>query len=677
MSESRPNCQRWMWIELLGFDNAQPDYGVAAFLDNAGFVPDLLTFHLCCPDFVNMHAGMETEVVLPSDMCAYGGRGYNAERQRQEWTNWQFRGLVRELQQRGARVYCSVMDVFASHLDGQPYRSPWADSHPEIWAVRHTGEDSGSINPLKQMADGTYYEDFFVAKLREVVTDYGFDGFHGADGIAGPRRPVSQADYSDDMVGQFMEMMDVAARFTAPSGAGRDEPRRSCDGDPEHAEARAQFIWANLRHEWCEFYARRWEQFWTKLCAAMRELGKGTAFNNVWTQEPFAAYLRYGMDYRRIVRAGVDALILETVGAGNSIGAEGVPCELRADMNVMLLFMQACLPGTQLMCLNCTGDTTENWDVLNHLPPVCEREHYLLGSMFAQDASGCRHASSGPIVCLADGINEPQWRWMDRNWLVAYEQSPSKLLAPTILWSEAALETEFADYVAHRTLTRHKLCAKLMFHGAPLHCVARAEDLGTVAGPLFVPRPELLPEGELQAALAHPGMVAVMGRNEMVLPAADLTLAEGPGPELLCLRVYRPTKQVALPDLAPVPQADLADEMPDPPNYLHDLYFRPASEEFLQACAQVLTALSDVPQVINGVAEARVLAYETAPGWVRVLIGNEAYWYTQPQLDFGREIREVRIASHFPGKPIEPQGTTLATRVPPRGMVVLDVQVKT
>jgi len=663
MSESRPNCQRWMWIELLGFDNTEPDYHVGAFLDNAGFVPDVVTFHLCCPDFVNAHEGMDREIVLPPDVCAYGARSYNAERRRQEWTNWQFRGLVQELQRRGIQVYCSVMDIFVSNVDGQPRRSPWSDSHPELWAVRHTGEAAGTIGPLKRLADGTYYEDYFVAKLREVLTDYGCDGFHGADGIAGPRRPVSHADYSDDMVGQFAAMMHADVDL-------------HCDGDAERAEARARYIWAHLRREWCEFHAIRWEQLWTKICGAVHELGKRTAFNNVWTQEPFGAYLRFGVDYRRIVRAGVDALILETVGAGNSIGVEGVPVELRADMNIMLLFMKACLPDVPLTYLNCTGDTTENWDVLNHLPPACEREHYLLGSMFVQGEGGCGHAGAGPVVCLADGINEPQWRWMARNWLVAYEHTPTHLLSPTVLWSEAALETEFGDYVEHRTLTRHKLCTKLTFHGAPLHCVVRPEHLGVVTDALFVPRPELLPEAELQAVLAHPGMVVAMGRNDAPLPPADLTLAEGDGPEQLCLRVYRPAKQVALPAVTPGPQAELADERPDPPSYICDLYFRPTSEDFLRACAQALTALSDVPQVVNGVAEARVLAYETAPGWVRVLIGNEAYWYTQPQLDFGREILEVRIASHFPGKPIVPSGTTLATRVPPRGMVVLDVKLR-
>jgi len=684
MSESRPNCQRWMWIELLGFDNAQADHAVAAFLENAGFVPDVITFHLCCPDFVNMHAGMEREIALPSDMCAYGGRGYNADRVRQEWTNYQFRELVRELQQRGVKVYCSVMDAFSSTLDGKPYRSPWCDSHPELWSVRHTGDVGGVISPLKRFADGSAYEDYFVARLREVVTDYGFDGFHGADGIGGPRQPIWVADYSDDMVGQFAAWkIGTDPIFSATdwgelkaSGKMGSVPILPCDGDRDRAEARAQYLWANLRHEWCEFHAVRWEQMWTKICGAMHELGKGTAMNNVWTQEPFAAYMRYGMDYRRMARAGVDTFILETVGAGNAIGAEGIHVELRADMNMMLLFMKACLPDTALTCLNCTGDTTENWDVLNHMPTVCEREHYSLGSMFVHDDAGFRHASSGPVVCLADGINHPQWRWMDRNWLVAYEQSPAKLLAPAILWSEAALATEFDDYVAHRALTRHKLCAKLTLHGAPLHTVVRPEHLGSVTGALFVPRPELLPAAELQAALAHPGMVAAMGRNDVALPAADLTLAEGPGPEQLCLRIYRPAKQVALPDLTPVPQADLADDMPEPPNYLYDLYFRPTSEAFLQACAQVLAALSDVPRVSNGVPEAQVLAYETAPGWVRVLLANEAYWYTAPQLDFGREILEVRVASHFPGKPVVAEGTTLSTRVPPRGMVVLDVQVK-
>lgn len=665
MSAQNPNCQRWMWIELIGFDNTEPDYHVQAFLDNAGFVPEMLSFLLTCPDFLHMHEGMGREINLSKEHCAYGGRPYNAERQRQEWTNWQFRGLIQELQKHGIKVFYSTMNAFQADVDGRRGPGPWCSSHPEIWETRYAGQDVGCISPLKHLADGTLYEDFYVPKLREVLSDYGFDGFHAADGVAGPRRPIWVADYSDDMVGQFLETMGPDIRIP-----------KECDGDLEASEARAQHIWAHRRRDWCTFYARRFEQFFTKVCSGVHDLGKQVVANNVWTQDPFAAFYRYGVDYRGLQRAGVDALILETVGAGNEIGAEGRPVELRFELNTMLLFTKACLPRMPLMCLNGTGDTTENWDVLNHAPPVCEREHYTLGSMFLQGSEGFRHASNGPFVCLADGITCQQWRWMARNWQVGYEQQATRALGATVVWSEAALEAEFDDYARDRVLTRHKLCAGLMRLGAPLLSVARANDLPAAGGCLLVPRPELLPEDELQRVMGYEGTVVVIGRNDAALPPAELTLPEGPAPEHLCLRVYRPQVEVALPEITPLPTSSLPEEMPEPPSYIYELYFRPASEEFLQACGRLLVELTQAPVVVNGVDDARMLAYETAPDQVRLLIGNEAHHYAIPQVDLRREIAEVKIASHYPGKPIEPQGTTLTTRVPPRGMVVLDLRMK-
>ena len=31
------NCDVWVWIEPIGFDNALPDYGVNYYLQRAGF----------------------------------------------------------------------------------------------------------------------------------------------------------------------------------------------------------------------------------------------------------------------------------------------------------------------------------------------------------------------------------------------------------------------------------------------------------------------------------------------------------------------------------------------------------------------------------------------------------------------------------------------------------------
>lgn len=648
MSTAPSPCQRWMWIELIGFDNTEADYHVAAFLDNAGFVPEMISFLVRTPDFLHLHESLDHQTVLGPDSCSYGGRPYNAERRRQAWTNHQFKGLIETLQQRGIRVFCSVMCGFESFVDGCVYRSPWCDAHPEVWEVRQVGEQSSGVNALKRLADGSLYEDLFVKKLRAVMADYGFDGFHAADGIAGPRRPLWAADYSDDMIGQFVTMMGEDPALDL-----------NCDGDQERSEARAQYVWAQRRHDWCRFYAGRFEEFFTKVCDTVHGLGKQVVANNVWTQDPFQALYRYGVDYRGLVRAGVDALILETVGAGNEIGAEGIPVELRFELNQMVLFTKACLPQTPLLCLNATGDTTENWDVLNHAPPVCEREHYTLGSLFRQDRQGYRRASAGPFVCLADGINPQQWSWMARNWQVAYEKLPTRVLGATILWSEAALEAEFEDYVAHRTAPPHRLCAELMKRGAPLLSILDQQDLAAAQGCLLAPRPELYPEEQLQQLYAYAGgPLVTIGRE------AD---------NRLWCRVYEGGRvsqacSTELPDQLP-------DEMPEPPNYLYGIYYHPLAEEFLQTCTQWLITLAGGPTISNDLPDLRVLAYETEPGWVRLLIGNEVHHYLEPQVDLHREILAVRVVSHFPGKPVPAQGTTLKTRVPPRGMVVLDVQV--
>lgn len=660
-----PNCERWMWIELIGFDRDRPDYNVPAFLDNAGFVPQGLSILLTPPDFVHTHLGLDREVVLPPDYCSYGGKPYNAERERQPWTNHDFRGLVQELQRHGIKVFFSLFNMFISEVDGAVYRSPWCDSHPELMEFMRDGQAASCLNPLKRFASGAYYEDVFAAKLGTVVQDYGFDGFHIADGYSCPRLPIWMADYSDDMVEQFVAMMDVALPGSLAGPAVT----------PEQVQARADCIWGSFRHEWCEFYARRFESLFAKICTTLHDLGRETAYNNAWTRDPFEAYDRYGVDYRRVARAGVDRFFMETVGAGVSIGAEsGYPADPRFDFNFMLAYTKACLPDMPLLPLNCTGDTTENWDVLNHAPAVSEREIYTLGHTFVQDQQGFQHASTGPFICLADGINHLQWQWLRENWVTAYEAAPGETLGATVVWSEAALDAEIEDYPRSRALSRQKIAAELQKRNAPLHVVLSSRDLSAARGCLLVPRPELLAAAELAQVMAYRGgPVMTIGRQEAVLPEADLTFAEGPGPDQLVCRVYNAGANLPTPEVTPVLPTDLPEEMPNPPNYLHDLYFRPVSAEFLQAAADLLIALTPVPKVVGEAPDLRVLAFAPTPGTIRLLVGNEAHIYVLGRVDVGREVKAVRIASHFPGKPIYPDGQYVDVRVPPRGMIVLDL----
>jgi len=99
--------EKWVWIELIGFDNRASDFGVAAYLDTVGTVPDGISLLFFTPDFVHAHKGMEREHILPIEMCSYAARPYGKLHDRQQWTNYQVHGLVKELQKQGVNVYCS------------------------------------------------------------------------------------------------------------------------------------------------------------------------------------------------------------------------------------------------------------------------------------------------------------------------------------------------------------------------------------------------------------------------------------------------------------------------------------------------------------------------------------------------------------------------------------------
>lgn len=103
--------ENWYWIELIGFDNTQEDYGVKHFVEN---VPQIKGVSLLFSniDFVNCHTDSVTEQeLLPCD-CSYGGHKYSEERERQVWTNFQLKGLIGSLHSYGIKVLFSFFNIF-------------------------------------------------------------------------------------------------------------------------------------------------------------------------------------------------------------------------------------------------------------------------------------------------------------------------------------------------------------------------------------------------------------------------------------------------------------------------------------------------------------------------------------------------------------------------------------
>ena len=86
--------QKWIWIELIGFDNTLSDYGVQNYLERCQFLPDGASLLLTWTEFVLGYQGMDHEYELHPNEQSYGGHPASPERKRQNWTNYQLKGLV-------------------------------------------------------------------------------------------------------------------------------------------------------------------------------------------------------------------------------------------------------------------------------------------------------------------------------------------------------------------------------------------------------------------------------------------------------------------------------------------------------------------------------------------------------------------------------------------------------
>lgn len=685
--------ERWLWIELIGFDQAASDYGVGRFLDTAGFVPEVISLLLFNPDFVHLHDRLDPDRPLPVDCCSYAGHPRNEERERQAWTRGQLRGLVEALHRHGIAVYPAVFDLFVS--------DEWLGRHPEVLFVRRTGERLASVCPQKRLADGSLYEDFFVDRLVRVLRDYGFDGYHGADGYGHPRLAIYDGDFSDDLIGQFLAAtgLRLPAALAAPA-----------DGDPARIRGRADWIWSHWRSEWTGFRVERFTGFWAKVTAAVHGIDRQVVLNSCWTRDPFEAVYRYGVDYRRLVRAGVDGFVVEAAAAASETEREESSARVLHDFAAMLLLLKAAMPGVSLHNLCGVKDTREQWNVLRHAPTSLEREILTLGNLFRWQAAtdGANLAESrqlrhpvlslepctrGPVVCLADDIRPEEWRWLRETWDLAFAARPVRVLGATVVWSDAVLDRHLEEFPRSRCWSAHRWLHALAARGTSVAAAVDVRHLEAVTGALLIPNPHLWAVAELERVLVDArGPVILLGPPVDGLPEPVIGYTDGPEQGAACCAVYGvPADRVLLPEDTPmrmsdrgtavegkapsVPRPTSSEEVHEPLSFLEDLVFAPVSQSFLDTCAEVIRLCAGAPRVIRGVERVRVTAFELGEGVIRLLIGNDGHGYAVAGIDLGRPIARLQVRSRFPLFPVVPAGSTFQVKVPGRGAVVLDAEV--
>lgn len=677
MTETRP-FQRWIWLELTGFDNTADDMGVSAYIDTAGFVPEAICLLVSSIDFVMQHPGMDRCVELPPDVCSRQGHALARGHGRQHWTNHQVRQLTEHLQRRGTRVYLSFFPQYTYDR----YHKEWASDHTEVLCRHNDVDHFGAVNPLKRFADGTRFQDVFTEALLEVTDDYGFDGWHGPDGFGPLSGPLTTLDFSDDLIDQFTR------------AAGVELPRHLVDSDQADRPSRirrAEHIWSTCRGAWIGFWADRWTDFWRTVTEALHARGKQTVINNAWTRAPFEALYRYGVDYRAIARAGVDAMVLETCAA--SLAMDPRPSTrdpLRAyDVSTMVQLMRACLPEMTMVYLQTTHDIVEQWNAIDHVPTVLEREVHSVSTVTMADDPGPRRCIDGALTCLGDGMSRHDWQCINRWQSTALETVPQRVLGATVVWSDALVEGQLGEYPRHRTMHLHRVLMHLADLGAPVPASVRADRLDVASGALLVIHGHLFDESDLGALARYRGGPIVLigpevdGLADRLEGLAVLFTDAEPTRPLQCA-VVDPSGCITAPEAASftVPEMDLTydDEgLRQKFGYWDRLPVRPVSDGFLRACTEVVwQAVRHVEGPLGVVDDHGATTgdfMQSGPDQLRVSLKNRLPWYARPTVTVPRTIERATIATGYPLMEITPEGNTFSVRVPGRGLTVVDLEL--
>ena len=377
--------ERWYWIELIGFDNESPDFGVEGFLSRNVTTTgvSLLFSHI---DFLFCEGGE----FLPPTACSYSGHAYNRERRRQDWTATQLCGLVAALKKRGVKVFCSFFDMTKSITD------------PKWLCYRGDGTVGRIVSPIKRIGD-KYVGDEIIDRINRALDFYGFDGVHLADGISSNRQSIENGDFS--------------VSFCADSDI--DIPKELMGEGAEAYIERKEWILKNARLQWTRYISNLWAAFYDNV---FEKIKKPIMFNNAWTRDSFEALYRYGLDYRKCHIDQAFAIMVEENSATRAITAacdEGnveFPLSHRTSFTYEYALMQQNIRiitnGLKQISLTPISDTLEQWDALRHCPTELMRSIVRRYNNFVFRDGAFEVCSDAPLYCLSDGIPSSDWHWL-------------------------------------------------------------------------------------------------------------------------------------------------------------------------------------------------------------------------------------------------------------------------
>lgn len=634
--------ERWYWIELIGFDNESPDYGVENFLARnvTTIGVSLLFSHV---DFIFQN---QDEPLLPT-ACSYGGHEYNRERRRQEWTSEQLRGLVRTLQNKGVKVFISSLDLTENITD-------------PLWLYYgRNGKPINIISPIKPIGKGRYVGDEVIDKLSKAIDYYNFDGLQIADGISSNRLSIEAGDFS--------------LSFCADSGI--DIPKKLMTDDAENYGARREWILKYARAEWTRFICDRWAAFYDKLFATVK---KPIMFNNAWTRDSFEAYYRYGLDYRRCHVEDAFAVMVEENSATRAItssfdeGGVEFPISHRTTFTYEYALMQQNIrlttKGLRQISLTPISDTMEQWDALRHCPTELARSIVRRYNNFVYRNGKFEACSDAPLYCLSDCIPSNDWEWLAT--IEGYRiPLPDRVEGFAAICNPEGLYSEFEHFLKTKNYFGAALLKDLVMGGLNLGVQLTLSDIENFKGANCFLVTDLHTYTEEQKhELTKSQLPLVVIGEQVDLPLDCSARYDG---EYISVAVYK-AKGIA-PDFDSLKAYEKIIEAKPSEHaeiWTEELSCRRVEEEFFtQLCRILNTAFS-----ADRSRDPKVKAVSYLCGNDKyILLSNDEYTYNICTVDTSTSISSATALMKYKGYNVQHDDRSFTVRIPPRCVEIVRI----
>lgn len=631
-----------VWMQLLGFERNDADKGVERFLENAGFIPDSVCGLLFNADFVHLHKGMDNEYGLFPDNCSYRGVLRNRERQRQPWTNYDLRTLVKNLKQKGIGFYAGIMGCYL----GNRFHHEWLSDHHEMQSFRIEGD--GELCCLKHLNDGRLYEDFFAEKLVQTLCDYDMAGVHLSDAFC-PINLLYSGDLSTDMVEQFLAYSGVELPTNIADTIG--------DDSVSARNVRHKYIWGSLRQKWIEFYEWRWQRFFKKICDAVHSVGKEVWVLGMYCTDPFETRYIYGFDCKKVMDAGVDCITANILPTSVTLEKPELPYYFHR-MHTISPLLKAHVGDKKVLSMIGVQDASEEWSVLEHFPAMLERDMVTISSYICNGDQEYNTASDGEFFCLGDGISSDGWKLI-RECRKSYLENAERPLSPMVLWSEHQHDAILSQYIKTRRPSAHKQCFEIEKAGALFGGAVTSTCLKDCQGVLFVPNYDLLAESEKEilktAEFPWIGTVSDGADVSELKPSYTLTDAFGDNGFTAFVCNFKPSQQTAEELNRIVAEDDgIPSRKDEPESKIYPLYkelpFAKISSGFITAVAKILKEMQldvlqlecDCPMRVVRLSNGRDRLYIYNPfdnGYVTATVVSK------------RTVKSADIVSRFPVLP--------------------------